>query len=78
MGGVERGVWSGRRYSYGAQVFWSILERCFASFISLHEQHPSFYLPVMLHLGLCTNCIVSSIFVVSNASSMLIECNACM
>ena len=78
MGGAGRGVWSCRRYSHSVQVFRSILEGCFASSVILHEQRPGFYLPIMLHPRLCTNCKVSSVFVVLNASSMLIEYNACM
>ena len=76
---VESMGWIGRRYSYGAQVFWCIVEGCFATSVCLHERCHSLYVPVMLHPWLCTNRIVSSVSRVGpNAYSMLIECNACM
>ena len=38
---VESRGWIGRRCSYGAQVFWSILEGCFAMSDCLHEPRHS-------------------------------------
>ena len=38
---VESRGWIGQRYSYGAQVFWSILERCFVTSVCLHEPRHS-------------------------------------
>ena len=38
---VESRGWIGRGYSYGARVFWSILEGCFAMSVRLHEPYHS-------------------------------------
>ena len=38
---VESRGWIGRGYSHGAQVFWCILEGCFALSVRLHEPRHS-------------------------------------
>ena len=38
---VESRGWIGQRCLYGAQVFWSILEGCFAMSVCLHEPRHS-------------------------------------
>ena len=38
---VESRGWIGRGYSHGVQVFWCILEGCFALSVHLHEPHHS-------------------------------------